>query len=146
MVGPLTAILDTSSLVIAAVPNKDRTQAWMAFAMGRHVVVDLAQTFQAPPIDPPADRLSPDQFSILRAPLGQAGLELRDGEAVERRLTKLGHVRTVRRGPLATFLIPMPPVFPESEPVDNWQTERLDRRTKGFRQLTAVDTFDDHEN
>ena len=59
----LTAILDTSALVVAAVPKQDRSQAWMAFAMGRHAVVDLAQAFYAPPLDPPADRLSEERWS-----------------------------------------------------------------------------------
>ena len=45
----------------------------MAFAMGRHVVVDLAQTFQAPPSDAHSHRLSPDQLSILRSRLGKRG-------------------------------------------------------------------------
>ncbi len=59
----LTAILDTSALVVAAVPKQDRSQAWMAFAMGRHAVVDLAQAFYAPPLDPPADRLSEERWT-----------------------------------------------------------------------------------
>ncbi len=67
----LTAILDTSALIVAAVPKKDRSQAWMVFAMGRHVVVDLAQAFYAPPIDPPADRLPPDQLAALRTTGGR---------------------------------------------------------------------------
>jgi Ion channel len=143
----LTAILDTSALVLAAVPKSDRSQAWMTFAMGRHVAVDLAQVYQAPPIDPPTDRLPPARLTVLRSRLEQAGLELRDGEAVERRLTELrGMYEPFVSALSAWFLMPLPPVFPESEPVDNWQTSAWMRRTKGFRQLTAVDAFDDHED
>ena len=59
----ITAMLDASALVVAAVPKQDRSQAWMAFAMGRHVVVDLAQAFYAPPLDPPDDRLSEERWT-----------------------------------------------------------------------------------
>ena len=75
----LTAILDTSALVLAAVPKTDRSQAWMAFAMGRHVVVDLAQVFHVPPIDPLADRLPPERWRALCEQLEKAGLGAQPG-------------------------------------------------------------------
>jgi len=143
----LTAILDTSALVVAAVPKTDRTQAWMAFAMGRHVVVDLAQAFQAPPVDPPTDRLSPERWNELRDLLGKAGLKLNEGEAVELRLRELrGMYEPFVTALSIRFLMPLPPVLPAREPVDNWQTSAWMRRTKGFRQLTAVDAVDDHDD
>jgi hypothetical protein len=143
----LTAILDTSALVVAAVPKKDRTSAWMTFAMGRHVVVDLAQAFHAPPIDFPTDRLPPQKWSALRELLDAAGWKLDEGEAVERRLKELrGMYEPFVNALSIRFLIALPPVLPESEPVDNWQTSAWMRRTRGFRQLTAVDAVDDHED
>ena len=42
------------------------------------------------------------------------------------------------------FLMPLPPVFIDGEPVDNWQTSAWMRRTRGFRQLTQ--TADDHDD
>jgi voltage-gated potassium channel Kch len=143
----LTAILDTSALVVAAVPKTDRSQAWMAFAMGRHVVVDLAQAFHVPPVDPPTDRLSPEQWNALRDLLGKAGLKLKEGEAVERSLRELrGMYEPFVTALSIRFLMPLPPIVPEREPVDNWQTSAWMRRTKGFRQLAAVDTVDDHDD
>lgn len=142
----LTAILDTSVLVVAAVPKSDRSQAWLAFAMGRHVVVDLAQAFNAPPVDPPADRLSPERWKALGDLLGKAGLKLNQGEEVERRLKELREMYEPFVTALSIrFLMPLPPVLPDREPVDNWQTSAWMRRTKGFRQLTAGET-DDHED
>jgi voltage-gated potassium channel Kch len=143
----LTAILDTSALVVAAVPKKDRRAAWMAFAMARHVVVDLAQAFYALPIDPPLDRLSPEKWSALLDVLASAGLKLNEGEAVEQRLRELrGMYEPFVNALSVRFLMPLPPVLPAGEPVDNWQTSAWMRRTKGFRQLTAVDAVDDHED
>ena len=47
----LTVVLDTSALVIACVKGVDPYQAQLTFAMSRHVVVDLAQVYQVPPIE-----------------------------------------------------------------------------------------------
>ena len=45
----LTAILDASALVVSGVPGPVRTQAYLTFAMARHVAVDLCQAVSAPP-------------------------------------------------------------------------------------------------
>jgi len=110
-------------------------------------VVDLAQAFHAPPVDPPTDRLAPEQWTALRDLLGKAGLKLNEGEAVEQRLRELrGMYEPFVTALSIRFLMPLPPVLPAGEPVDNWQTSAWMRRTKGFRQLTAVDAVDDHED
>ena len=44
------------------------------------------------------------------------------------------------------FLLPLPPVFTDNEPVDNWQTSAWMRRTRGFRHLTATEPVDEHED
>ena len=43
------------------------------------------------------------------------------------------------------LMLTLPPVAPDGEPVDNWQTSAWMRRTRGFRQLATVATDDDHE-
>ncbi len=55
----LTAILDTSALVVAGVRGACQAQAWLTFAMSRHVVVDLSQVYHVPPVLPDPDRLPP---------------------------------------------------------------------------------------
>ena len=143
----LTAILDSSALVVAAVPKDDRSQAWMAFAMGRHVVVDLCQIFHVPPVDPPVDRLPPERWRALCEHLEKAGLELNQGQTVERRLVELrGMYEPFITALSDRFLISLPPVLPDREPVDNWQTSAWMRRTKGFHQLSTPETSDDHED
>ena len=112
-----------SALVVAAAPCPDRSQAWLAFAMSRHVVVDLSQTFFARPVDPPADRLPPERWKILRESLRQAGLEMNDGPDIEKRLTELrGMYEPFITAPANRLMIPLPPFFTDGEPVDNWQT------------------------
>src|SRR5271165_920651 len=51
-VGALTAILDTSALLLAGVDGSDKYQARLTFAMARHAAVDLALVFQTPPRQP----------------------------------------------------------------------------------------------
>jgi hypothetical protein len=143
----LTAILDTSALVVSGVQEGDRSQAWFTFAMGRHVVVDLAQAIYAPPVQPTADRLSPERLAALRAHLGKAGLRLRDGTETENRLTELrGMYEPFVNALSLRFLMPLPPVFIDAEPVDNWQTSAWMRRTRGFRHLAANEPVDEHED
>jgi hypothetical protein len=143
----LTAILDTSAVVVAAVPDIDRSQAWMTFAMGRHVVVDLAQALYIRPVDPPADRLPPEGWKNLRERLGKHGLTLNDDEAIERRLAELrGMYEPFVTALSIRLMFPLPPVCPAGEPVDNWQTSALMRRTRGFHPLASSNTLDDHED
>jgi len=143
----LTAILDTSSLVIAGAKDVDSFQARLTFATARHTVVDLAQVYYVPPIEPDPDRLPRDQLRRLRAELGAAGLELREGEAVEQKLAELRGMYEPFVNSLARyFLLALPPVLSESAPVDNWQTSAWMRRTSGLGRLSLPEPEDDHRN
>ena len=42
------------------------------------------------------------------------------------------------------FLMPLPPVMAEGDPVDNWQTSAWMRRARGIGQLRAAEPGDDH--
>jgi Ion channel len=141
----LTAILDTSALIVAGVRSADRSQAWMTFAMGRHVVVDLSQVYHVPPVRLEPDRLPPERLRALREHLKSAGLELKDGEVEDRRLAELRGMYEPFVNALSRYLLlPLPPVLSEGEPVDNWQTSAWMRRTRGLGQLATADPGDDH--
>ncbi len=141
----LTAILDTSALVVAGVRGACQSQAWLTFAMSRHVVVDLSQVFHVPPVAPDPNRLPPEQLRTLRENLKSAGLELRDGDAVDRRLDELRSMYEPFVNALSHYLLmPLPPVLSTGEPVDNWQTSAWMRRARGFGQLMTPDPADDH--
>ncbi len=49
-ISALTAILDTSALLIAGVRGHEARQAQLTFAMARHALVDLAQIFSLAPV------------------------------------------------------------------------------------------------
>jgi hypothetical protein len=141
----LTMVLDTTALVLAWVDGADSYQAGLTFAMTRHVVVDLAQVFQVPPIEPDPERLPEDRLRRLRAELREAGLVLRDDSPADRKLDELrGAYEPFVTALSRQFLLDLPPVLPDSAPVDNWQTSAWMRRTQGIAGLALLDAADDH--
>ncbi len=143
----LTAILDTATLVIAGAKDLDPFQAELTFATARHAVVDLAQVYFVPPIEPDPVRLSPDELHRLRAELAAAGMELREGEAVDQKLAELRGMYEPFVNALARhFLLALPPVLSDSTPVDNWQTSAWMRRTSGIGRLSLPEPGDDHRD
>ncbi len=143
----LTAILDTSTVVIAGTKNVDTFQAELTFATARHTVVDLAQAYYVPPIEPDPDRLPPDHLQRLRAELSAAGMDLREGEAVDQKLAELRGMYEPFVNALARhFLLALPPLLSDSTPVDNWQTSAWMRRTSGIGRLSLPDPGDDHRD
>jgi hypothetical protein len=144
-VAALTVILDASALVVSSVPGSVKSQAYLTFAMARHVAVDLCQAVSAPPVEPPEDRLSPDRLRALCELLRRAGLELADGGGAEERLAELRRMYEPFVQALSQrFLMPLPPMMVEGHPVDNWQTSAWMRRTRGIGQLREAEPGDDH--
>ena len=141
----MTVILDASALVIAGVKENDSYQAQLTFAMARHTVVDLAQVYHIPPLELAEDRMPLEVLKRLRADLRSAGADVRDGEAVDRTLVELRQMYEPFVNALSRyFLLALPPVIPESIPVDNWQTSAWMQRTSGIGNLVVVDSSDDH--
>jgi hypothetical protein len=143
----LTAILDTAALVIAGVKGVDPYQARLTFATARHTVVDLAQVYKVPPVEPDPDRLPDDRLRRLREGLRAAGLDLREGTVVDGTLVELrGMYEPFVNALSRYFLLDLPPVLTDSPPVDNWQTSAWMRRTCGIGALTPPEPGDDHRD
>lgn len=118
----LTMVLDASALVLTGVGGVRPRQASMAFAMARHVAVDLCQVLDTPPQPPSRDRLPPDEFRRLRVVLSEAGVTLRDGEDVEQRLAELRQSYEPYVSALGTaLLLALPAWLPRDGAKDNWQ-------------------------
>jgi hypothetical protein len=145
-VGALTAILDTSALLIAGVDGPDSYQARLAFAMGRHAAVDLTLVFQTPPLPLQSDRLPELDLARLRESLREAGVLMHDGPAVTTALKELrGMYEPFVNALAAYFLFALPPFQPEMPSVDNWQTSPGMPRSPGLGSLpSAKKTADDH--
>ena len=120
--GTLTAILDTSALVIAGIDDGPIRQAKLTFAMARHAVVELTRNFILSPPTPAPDRLPPSSLSILGKMLSDAGVTLRDDFATEQSLRELRQMYEPNVQALSNYLlISLPPWFRISETPDNWQ-------------------------
>ena len=144
-VGALTVILDTSALLIAGVEGSDGYQARLTFAMARHAAVDLALVFKTPPRPADPDRLPDAQWAQLRQLLREAGLEMREGAAIDAKIAELRAMYEPFLNGLAHyFLFHLPAFLPEKATVDNWQTSAWMRRVPGLQNLPLPDPGDEH--
>ena len=120
-ISALTAVLDTSALLIADVQGSEARQAQLTFAMARHAMVDLAQIFSLPPVKDAPDRLPLERYKQLFDLLCKSGISVcRDGHSYER----LRDLRALYEGyaeALAGYLrMPLPPWIADQPHKDNW--------------------------
>jgi ABC-type multidrug transport system fused ATPase/permease subunit len=120
-IGALTAVLDTSALLIAGVQGHEARQAQLTFAMARHALVDLSQIFAQAPVANMPDRLPMELYNKLYELLCQSGVSVcRDGRSYER----LRDMRALYEGyaeGLSRYLcMPLPPWIAEVPHKDNW--------------------------
>jgi len=142
-VAALTAILDTSAVLIAGVDGPHGYQARLTFAMARHAAVDLALILRAPP--PVASRLTESDLDRLQESLRSTGVEIREGSTVTQALTELcGLYEPFVRALGLYFGFALPPFLPATPPVDNWQTSAWMQRSPGLGGLSAARTGDSH--
>jgi Ion channel len=119
----LTAILDTSSLLIAGVQGQEARQAQLTFAMARHALVDLSQIFNRRPITDAPDRLPPARCHELYDMLTASGIELCYNDASRDRLRQMRSLYEGHAEALSRFLLmPLPDWFYLQPRKDNWQT------------------------
>jgi hypothetical protein len=127
----LTAILDTCVLAIVGVEGIDPFQARMTFAIGRHALVDLSQTFRAAPVLQADAALDPAELAELRAWFSRAGIRLAEGTEADR---KLGDLRALyvpyARQLSRLLLMPLAPALPPARTRYNWETSAWARTGK----------------
>lgn len=119
----LTAILDTSALLIAGVRGNEARQAQLTFFMARHAIADLAQIFSLDPIHDASDRLPVERGAELYDLLCQSGFGVcRDNESLDR----LSVLRKLYEGyaeALSRYLwMPLPPWIATQPKTGNWLT------------------------
>jgi hypothetical protein len=120
-ISALTAVLDTSALLISGVQGHEARQAQLTFAMARHALVDLSQIFSLPPVNNAPDRLPAKRYEQLYDLLCQSGVSVcRDGQSMER----LRDMRALYEGyaaALSGYLrMPLPPWIADRPHKDNW--------------------------
>jgi hypothetical protein len=119
----MSAILDTSALVIVGIDGVPEWQARLTFAMARHAVVDLAAIFGCLPDSAKTVRLDHDSLEQLYTKLDDAGMKLKTGPEAEAKLAKLRALYEPHVNSLAERMAFKIPPFVQSEPVrDAWKT------------------------
>ena len=137
-ISALTAVLDTSALLISGVRGHEARQAQLTFAMARHAMVDLSQIFSLTPVNDAPDRLPPERYEQLYNLLCQNGVSVcRDGRSIER----LRDMRRLYEGyaqALSDYLrMPLPPWIAEQPHTDNWLTvAKLRAQTEAANPLS----------
>jgi hypothetical protein len=148
-ISALTAILDTSALLIAGVRGHEARQAQLTFAIARHAMVDLAQIFSLAPLNQASDRLPRERYEELYALLCQSGVSVcRDGHSFERLRDMRAMYEGYAEALSAYLLMPLPPWTPVNPHKDNWltvakvraKTEAADAGTGPVQLSTAVET------
>jgi hypothetical protein len=143
--GALTAILDASAFTVVNLCGPCERQAQLTFAITRHAIVDLAQIFNCPPLEPQSDRLPPADLASLRATLAAAGLQIHEGSEVDEKLSELRRMYEPYVYSLSKHLCyTIPSWIPESGRADNWQTSEWGRSTGFEIDGLPEDTDDKH--
>ena len=153
----LTAILDTSALLIAGIQGSEARQAQLTFAMARHAIIDLAQILTLRPLDSMPNRLPAERYDRLCEILFESGVKIcRDPHSADR----LREMRVLYEGyaeALSRHLhMPLPPWLADHPSKDNWLTvarvrakidaanpPSSDQRTAAESPSGAIPTLDD---
>lgn len=123
----LTTILDVCALVMVGLDDIPTQTGKFTFAIARHAVVDLSQTFGAVPSPPKKDRLPASEFARLRQQLAAEGIKFRDEETAQEQLAELRHMYEPYANALADYLLtPLPEWIATVENIDDWQSSIWD--------------------
>jgi hypothetical protein len=134
--GALTAILDSTSMIMAYMSGPCRNQAELTFAMARHAVVDLSIVFDTPPCEPDQDRLPAADLDQLTAELTGLGFSLSTDAAIHEKLRNLRHMYEPYLYALGNHLcLDIPPWIPATGQVDNWRTSAWDTITLNTKNV-----------
>ena len=137
----LTAILDSSALLLAAPDAANKSQAKLTFAMARHALVDIMQSFVPRYTESMLDRLPPADLKRLCERLEQSSLRLTPSPQLEQRLTMLRRMYEPYAQALAAYLLfELPPWLHPAPRRDNWRGGPWD---KWLGTAEHVDAHDD---
>jgi hypothetical protein len=119
----LAAIMDCCALILAGVENMRPLQARMTFAMARHVIVELARSFDiAPSRYTGGDRLPASAYLKMEQMLRDAGVEWDSSPQTEEALAGLrATYEPLLDGLRLALRLPLPEWMPSAETNDHWQ-------------------------
>ena len=119
----LTAILDTSALLISGIRGVEARQAQLTFAMARHAMVDLAQIFSCRPVTTMSDRLPPERYQKMFELLCRSGISVCHDSLSSDRLREMRALYEGYAEALSRYLaLPLPQWIMDEPRKDNWMT------------------------
>jgi hypothetical protein len=119
----MVAILDACAFVIVGVDGIDPFQARLTFAIGRHALVDLSQTFRLRPLVAPTELAPVQGIAELRKWFRDAGVRLADDADADRKLAELRALYLPYAAELSErLMMPLPPLLPPERSRFNWET------------------------
>jgi hypothetical protein len=122
----LTALLDACALILTGIEGIPIKPAKFIFAVARHAVVDLSQSFGLRPVKTQR-RCSSADLTHLRAELAERGIVLPEGAETEQRLKDLLAMYEPFVEALAHYLlVELPRLNIVADRVDDWQTSAWD--------------------
>ena len=115
--------MDTCALVLVGVRGVTPFQARLTFAIARHAVVDLAQSFHLNPRAHDDRRLDPERLRQLRAWLAHSNVEVAEGPEADAKLAQLRAMYEPYVQALSELLVsPLPGWLPPDRLRFNWET------------------------
>jgi hypothetical protein len=120
--GSLTTILDSASLLLAHPDAKAASQAHLTFAMARHALVDITQSYVRRPLSQVRERLTAEDLRSMRTHLAGASITLPESPEFAERLAELRLLYEPYAQALAAYLLFELPPWVHAQPLrDNWQ-------------------------
>jgi hypothetical protein len=146
-ISALTAVLDTSALLIAGVRGHEARQAQLTFAMARHALVDLSQIFSLAPVYDAPDRLPRERYEQLYKLLCASGVSVCRDDLSYERLRDMRALYESYAFTLSRHLyMPLPPWISDQPHKDNWlSVARLRAQTEAASSSSEKTTPADHD-
>jgi len=120
-ISALTAVLDTSALLIAGHKGSEARQAQLTFAMARHALVDLSQIFSLTPVSDAPERLTRERYDQLYVLLCKSNANICSDEHSYERLRDMRALYEPYAQTLSDYLcMPLPPWIADQPHKDNW--------------------------
>jgi hypothetical protein len=125
-IAALTAILDSSAVVLLCSEGDLRHQAQLTFAIGRHALVDLATVFRARPCPCP-ERLEEHDLQRLKSELTRCNTCLGSERLTAENLARFRRMYEPYAWSLSThFLMALPGWLADEKNQDNWRSTSFD--------------------
>jgi hypothetical protein len=125
----LCAMMDACAVLLTGIEGVNSVQPRMTFAMGRTAILEMMNILRLTPMEPPANRLSADDFIYLTSVLEDSHLRWAQEDA-ELRLQKLRSTYEPYFYAIAQFLVLQLPGWSPSPDPDHWQSGEHGRLAK----------------